>query len=211
MKKYILLLVTLCILFTTASYYNNTYSIENHPGDVPHQEDTNSHNKALTPMLESISCTPIKPVEEPVIEEAIPEIIEETNTKESCYTLTPEEYELLAKVTWLEGGICSLYCQEMIVSVIFNRIESGKYGGNTLEDVIFFKNAFSVIPYLDTAKPDSTTYEAIDYVLQNGSVLPPEVRYFRSNYHFDWPTYVPYCDLDNVYFGYVSNWSEGGV
>lgn len=133
-----------------------------------------------------------------VVEE---EIVNEETTK-YVYTITNEERELLAKLLYCEGGIESEECQRAIVSVIFNRLENG-YWGNTLHNVIYAKGQFEPVSkgLLNKAKPKQQQYDAIDYVLKNGSTLPSWVQYFRANYHFSWKGYTPYCCLSTTYFG----------
>lgn len=134
------------------------------------------------------------------------------------YTVSEEEREMLAKITYLEAGICGLECQKGIVSVIFNRLESGHWrkdmngdGEVTLYDIIYYPNAFTPAKpdKMAAATPSQSCYDAVDYVLQNGPTMPPQVRYFRASYHFKWNNYIPYCDMDNVYFGYLANWKIG--
>jgi spore germination cell wall hydrolase CwlJ-like protein len=139
------------------------------------------------------------------------------------YTVSEEEREMLARVTFLESGICSQECQRMVVSVIFNRLDSGRWrqdmnGDNkiTLYDIVYYPAAFSPVTAgkMSTAVPSQSCYDAVDYVIQNGPTLPTYIRYFRAGYHFSnkakgWETYLGYCDLDNVYFGYFSDWKNG--
>lgn len=124
------------------------------------------------------------------------------------YQVTSEEREMLARLVYLESSICSLECQKAVVSVVFNRLDSGKWG-NSLREVVYYKNAFSPVDKIVTTTPNETAYEAVDYIIQYGSILPPEVRYFRVSYDFNWQDYKNYCVIDNVYFGYLSSWEQG--
>ena len=139
--------------------------------------------------------------------------------KKSHYNVTSEERELLARIVTCEASICSLECQKDVCSVIFNRLESGKWkkdmnndGEITLYDIIYYPNAFS--PTINGALDRCTTpcksaYEAVDYVIENGPTVPTYVRYFRASYDFSWDGYENYKTIDNVYFGYFEDWKEG--
>ena len=68
-----------------------------------------------------------------------PEVIDaaETTSEFTCtveevctpayYIVTEEERYLLAKLVHSEASICSEECQRAVVSVVFNRLESGKW------------------------------------------------------------------------------------
>ena len=126
------------------------------------------------------------------------------------YSVTAEERELLAKLVYCEANTESVECQKAIVSVVFNQLESGKWG-DTLEEVIYYGNNYSPVVFglLDTAEPTATNYEAVDSVLENGPTLPTYVRYFRADYHHKWKGYKGYKTIDNVYFGYFEDWENG--
>lgn len=134
------------------------------------------------------------------------------------YNITAEERDMLATLCYLEASICSPECQRAIVSVIFNRLESGKWrkdmnkdGEITLYDIVYYPNAFTPSGLIDSYKNKTTQdcYDAVDYVVANGPTVPTYVRYFRTNYHFSWDGYEGYCDMDNVYFGYMADWQKG--
>lgn len=129
---------------------------------------------------------------------------------ETFYTVTEEERVLLAKLVFCEANTENLDCQKAVVSVVFNRLEAGKWG-SSLDDVIFYPNAFTpaTFGFLEDAKPTAENYEAVDYVLKNGPTLPTYVRYFRSGYHFSWENYEGYIVLDSTYFGYFKGWRQG--
>lgn len=125
--------------------------------------------------------------------------------EEMYYDITQEEREMLARLTYLEAGSCGSQCQRAVVSAIFNRLEA-KYWGDTLKEVIYYPNAFSPAYLIDTSEqPPQEIYDAVDYVLENGPTIPPEVRYFRADYDFSWEGYAHYATYDNVYFGYFTN------
>lgn len=134
------------------------------------------------------------------------------------YIVTADEREMLATLVYLESSICSEDCQRAVASVIFNRLDSGKWKKDvnkdskiTLYDIVYYPNAFSPAYLIEDYKDKTTQecYDAVDYVIQNGPTVPTYVRYFRTNYHFKWDGYKGYCDMDNVYFGYMIDWQKG--
>lgn len=134
------------------------------------------------------------------------------------YIVTADEREMLATLVYLESSICSEDCQRAVASVIFNRLDSGKWKKDvnkdskiTLYDIVYYSNAFSPAYLIEDYKDKTTQecYDAVDYVIQNGPTVPTYVRYFRTNYHFKWDGYKGYCDMDNVYFGYMIDWQKG--
>lgn len=174
----------------------------------------------------------IKQIEEPAVttfietEELIEDIIEDIpETTELIiddieptvvYNITEEERELLARLVYQESGICSIDVKKAVVSVIFNRLDSGRWkkdinldGIITIYDIIYYPNAFSPAHLLPTTIPTEDCYEAVDYVVTNGATIPTYVRYFRNKHHFSWEGYKGYFDVENMYFGYFINWEKG--
>lgn len=120
--------------------------------------------------------------------------------------MTVEEREMLARLVYLEAGTCSSECQKAIASVVLNMRDAG-YWGNTIEEVINYPNAFSPAYMIPDCIPNHSSYEAVDYVIQQGSTLPSYVRYFRADKDHEWIGYENYTVIDNVYFGYFTNGS----
>ena len=119
------------------------------------------------------------------------------------YVITEEERTMLAKLVYLEAGRCGEECQYAVISAVLNRLESG-YWGDTIEEVIFYPNAFSPTYLMSECFPPQVSYEMVDYVLTNGPTIPKEVRYFRADYDHNWEGYVHYATYDNVYFGFFT-------
>jgi len=135
---------------------------------------------------------------------------------ENVYNITEEERDMLASLCTLEASICSEDCQRAVVSVIFNRLNSGKWnkdingdGKITLYDIIYYPNAFTPAHLIEDTKGTKESYEAVDYVVKHGSTVPEYVRYFRASKDFSWTDYKNYCTIDNVYFGYFTTWQKG--
>lgn len=118
-----------------------------------------------------------------------------------AYNVTSEEREMLARLVYLEANVENLDCQKAIVSTVMNRLENGRWG-DSVEDVIYAKSQFSPAYLIDSTTPNNINYEAVDYVLKNGSTVPSHVMFFRSNYHFNWIGYKPFTRIDQTCFGY---------
>lgn len=139
-----------------------------------------------------------------------PEVVTEPSAPKPARDVTPEERLLLAQLVYREANTESLECQKAIVSVVFNRLDAGKWG-DTIEEVVYYKNAFTPATsgLLEGVEPTATNYKAVDYVLENGPTLPTYVRYFRADRHFSWDGYECYIVLDHTYFGYFTDWEKG--
>lgn len=145
----------------------------------------------------------------------------EITTEKTYYEVTEEELEMLAKIVTLESSVCSLETKKDVCSVIFNRLDSGKWkkdmngdGEITLYDIIYYPYAFSPVleGKMENCTPCASSYEAVRYVIANGPTVPTYVRYFRADRHFiEWydEGYVGYSNRDNVYFGYFEGWQQG--
>ena len=154
----------------------------------------------------------------PIVETTRP-TIDKTSAKSEnkpAITITVEEREMLARLVFLESSICSDDCQRAVASVVFNRLDSGRWrkdvnkdGEITLYDIIYYPNAFTPAGKIATTTPNQAAYDAVDYVLENGVTVPTYVRYFRTSYDFSWEGYENYTVIDNVYFGYFTDWENG--
>ena len=137
-------------------------------------------------------------------------VIKKTPKIKAYYQISEEERELLARLVHCEASICSNECKYDVISIVFNRLEADKWG-DTLEEVIYYKNAFTPATSgkLERTTPTKADYAAVDYVLENGPTIPTYVRYFRTDYDFRWEGYQNYKVVDNVYFGYFEDWQNG--
>ena len=109
---------------------------------------------------------------------------------------------MLARLVYREANTESIECQQAIVSVVINRWQSGLWG-DTLEEVVYAPNQFSPANLLYCTTPTETSYEAVDYVIENGVTIHEYVMYFRSKYHFNWNGYEAYDKIDQTCFGYM--------
>lgn len=133
-------------------------------------------------------------------------IVEATKDPECTYNISSTEREMLARLVYREANTESLECQIAVVSVVINRWQDGRWG-DTLEDVIYSPHQFSPSELLYKTTPSETNYEAVDYVLKNGSIFPQYVMFFRADFGFsntDWVNegYKEYIQLDDTFFGY---------
>ena len=136
--------------------------------------------------------------------------IEDVVAPKYAYSVTAEERELIARLVHCEASVESQQCRIGIASVIFNRLDAGLWG-DTIEEVIYYPYAFTPVLYNALYDWDVTQedYDAVDYVIANGSIFPEYVRYFRASYDHSWENYTNYCVIDNTYFGYFVNWQQG--
>lgn len=154
-----------------------------------------------------IMIKPTKIETKEIVKEIEKEIIVEVAKEPAyIYNVTSAEREMLARLVYREANIESLECQIAVVSVVINRWQDGRWG-DTLEDVVYSPYQFSPSGLLYKTTPNETNYEAVDYVLKNGSIFPQYVMFFRADFGFsntDWANegYKEYVQLDNTFFGY---------
>lgn len=200
MKKFIIAMLIIIILTGSccACTYESLYGLTEQPvsEEVEDVEDVFS--------LFDDTTTPVPDTEED-------NIISETEASDStAFVVTDEERYLLAALVFCEANTESIECQRAVVSVVFNRLACGKWG-HTLKEVIFYQNAFTPASNgkIFKVEPNNVNFDAVDYVLKNGPTMPTYVRYFRTDYHFNWKGYVGYDVIDSTYFGYFKDWEKG--
>lgn len=108
------------------------------------------------------------------------EMPEKTASRYPEIELTAAEYELLAKVIWVEARGESPEGQQAVAEVVFNRMISNQFS-STLNDVIFGEGQFRSVPYLDQAEPYQSQYDAIERALYGPYILPTDVVYFATD------------------------------
>lgn len=76
--------------------------------------------------------------------------------------LSDEELDVLARCVEAEAGNQDLYGRQLVVDVIFNRMDDEEFPDNVI-DVIYQDNQFSVVSNgsINRVKPSELTYEAI--------------------------------------------------
>lgn len=99
---------------------------------------------------------------------------------------TDEDVELLAKLVYLEARGESFEGQQAVAEVVLNRVldQEDFWYVDTISEVIFdnkYALQFSVSPYIETAEPDETQYEAVNAALNgDGPVTELDVLYFST-------------------------------
>lgn len=150
----------------------------------------------------------IYPISEPVVaisvdseqseqEEVMVETPQSQYFEKHNISLTYDEIYALATLVFLEGGAESYDCQKAICGVILNRMI---LTNSSLYDVIYAPNQFTPAELIPYRQPSEESLQAVNDVLENGSIIPRYVTYFRADYYFDWC--IPYICYDNTYFSY---------
>lgn len=93
--------------------------------------------------------------------------------------LTPEEYELLAEVIWVEARGECLEGQQAVAEVILNRVASDDFS-DTVSGVVYAEGQFRSVEFLDDAEPGQAQYDAIDDALAGPNILPEDVVFFAT-------------------------------
>lgn len=150
---------------------------------------TTSTETSLTSPTTTITttCTEIisDEVEEPKNDPVEPENdyaeFEEVGTEEVEYNgITQQEYDMLVLTVYLEAGNQTLDCKKAVASVVLNRVNHSDFP-STVYSVLTQENQFT-INFNRTDTLGAECYEAVDSVLEYGSILPPDVLYFFADY-----------------------------
>lgn len=95
-------------------------------------------------------------------------------------SITQDDIDTVAKITWLEAGNQSMAGKRAVVEVIFNRILSDKFP-DTVHDVVFQKGQFTTAKNISASKPTQEEYDAIDMVLNESEpILDSDVLFFST-------------------------------
>lgn len=128
--------------------------------------------KLETPAIPTVSPLPITPEDE-VNQVETPERV----ARYAGIVLTEADFDLIAAVVFLEAGNQSAEGQQAVVEVIFNRLIHEAFP-NTVSEVLWQENQFSVMPTLHLAQPGLAQYDAINAALYGPSILPDDVVFF---------------------------------
>lgn len=97
---------------------------------------------------------------------------------EIANSITAEEIDLLAKVTYLEAGNQSLIGQRAVVEVVLNRVMDDKFP-DTIMEVLYQPGQFTTAPRLAAADPTEEQYRAVELTLGTSTpILEPYVLFF---------------------------------
>ena len=149
---------------------------------------TTSTETSLTSPTTTVTttCTKTVPVEveepknDPVEPENDCEESEEVEEEVSYSGITQQEYDMLVLTVYLEAGNQTLDCKKAVASVVLNRVNHSDFP-STVYSVLTQENQFT-INFNRTDTPGAECYEAVDSVLEYGSILPPDVLYFFADY-----------------------------
>lgn len=149
---------------------------------------TTSTETSLTSPTTTVTttCTKTVPVEveepknDPVEPENDCEESEEVEEEVSYSGITQQEYDMLVLTVYLEAGNQTLDCKKAVASVVLNRVNHSDFP-STVYSVLTQENQFT-INFNRTGTPRAECYEAVDSVLEYGSILPPDVLYFFADY-----------------------------
>lgn len=94
-------------------------------------------------------------------------------------SLTAQEWDLLAKVVWVEAQGECFDGQQAVAEAVLNRMASDRFPDD-LHSVIYGENQFRSVPYLDKATPNQTQYDAIERALYGPYILAENVFYFYA-------------------------------
>lgn len=149
---------------------------------------TTSTETSLTSPTTTVTttCTKTVPVEveepknDPVEPENDCEESEEVEEEVSYSGITQQEYDMLVLTVYLEAGNQTLDCKKAVASVVLNRVNYSDFP-STVYSVLTQENQFT-INFNRTDTPGAECYEAVDSVLEYGSILPPDVLYFFADY-----------------------------
>lgn len=149
-------------------------------------------------VLHILGCSPTKQAEdklEPTVSESVispaavldkPEATEEVFplSRYAGIELSNDDIDTLACLVYHEAQGEPFEGQVAVVEVVFNRILSPAFP-DTVEEVVFQKYGdvwqFSPAPYLDTAEPDATQYEAVYTAMKETEyILTAETVYFST-------------------------------
>lgn len=174
--------------------------------EVPTTIETEVKRQAEVLTTEEETVTEVVEETTEVVEE-VTEVVE-TTVEGSSYSVY--EYDLLARLICAEGQTESYETKLKIGSVVLNRVNDS-YFPNTIKEVIYQKNQFSVTTIYRNGKPmidhqaDVESLRAAKELLENGSVLPPKVQVFYENsVTTGWvSTRQVYGTFDNTTFAYI--------
>lgn len=112
--------------------------------------------------------------------------------------ISPEEYDLLARILALEAKNQPDIGQRAVVEVVLNRVLNG--WGESVWNVLMAAGQFSTIMYLDCpyAVPEEREYANIDYVLEHGRTVLPEDYVYFATYKANGKNFI---QIQDHYFG----------
>lgn len=118
-----------------------------------------------------------------------------------AYDYSDEDVWFLSHVIAAECG--ADWCKDetlfWVGSVVLNRVESDRFP-NTIKDVILSPGQYSTVSRLSQYEPSERVIEITYDLLNEGSVLPPNVVY-HANFTQGGGVH---CESDTIYFCYIN-------
>lgn len=84
-------------------------------------------------------------------------------------SMTPEDYDLLARCAMCEAGYSNIICMEGTICAILNRVKSDRWKKNTVKDIVNQKGQFVTKPKFYKVKPNELVYAGIEGVKKHGA------------------------------------------
>jgi len=123
-----------------------------------------------------------------------------TKVNAKSYKMTKSEERLIQKIMYLEAHTHGVKGMTLVGRTIMNRVYSKKFP-NTVKKVIYAKNQFVTVKYLNRAKITKSTKKALKQV-KAGKYNNMKALYFceKSSYHGWWRTLkVVYRHKTHIY------------
>ena len=113
----------------------------------------------------------------PLTDSDVERIVRENIPASRYAPIDATEYELLARLVWLEARGEPAEGQQAVAEVVLNRVAADNFPGS-VEEVIFQKRQFAPAARIPDAEPTEAQYQAVDAALYGEPVLPLDVVYF---------------------------------
>lgn len=131
------------------------------------------------PTVPAVEISPAAVLDKPEATEAVSPL-----SRYAGIEITNDDIDTLARLVYHEARGEPFEGQVAVVEVVFNRILSPAFP-DTVEEVVYQKYGdvwqFSPAPYLDTAEPGATQYEAVYTAMQETEyILTAETVYFST-------------------------------
>ena len=186
---------------------NGDVSVEENDAPIVQDPSFNAGFAGAITKPPVLSAPPTVPNPETEIETEEPETETETEPEVEenlhyCvwgdFYLSEDDYKLLLTTTFCESGGEPSETQYMVALTILNRLVAGM-GGDTIRDIVYAKNAFSVIHWKDFE--DRGWTDRVERSVQKALEKNPHPRnmyYFRTGHYHSWAK--DYKKVGDVYF-----------
>lgn len=157
------------------------------PTETPEPEIVYVEKTFAETVTEYVNVPQLVTVEVPVVVEKQtvvdrPIIAQESAERWQGIDITPEDIELLARLTWREARGEGLLGMRLVIEVVFNRVLSDKFP-NTIYDVLYQPGQFAPSGgalELNDITPTEAQYEAVRLAITETPILEPDVVFFAT-------------------------------